>query len=159
MQVELSVVLGLASSVAAALVGAYVAIARLALKAHSAEVDRRIAAAQDAATTATATCERLQRELADERIRATRLEGDLALVRQGNAGIAADVHEIKGSMLRREEWHTVEPMLRSLQQLLVELRAQRQGPGRYTSVGAMAAQRGGGTSMIPPRPAPRDRDR
>ncbi len=146
MQVDLAVVASVASSVAAMVVTGYVAIARFAIAGEKRRLDDKIAeAAKDAEAAKSATVVQLER-FHDREQRITRLEGDLALVRQASGTLGEDVAEMKATMLPRHEWmENARRVDRQLESILVELR--RASPGRYPSAQVPAA-----STPVPPRP-------
>lgn len=152
MQVDASALLSIVATIATAVLAGYFALTRYALSTKEKELEHRIeAAATDAAEAIKSViAEQAARVAQLERFhekeqRVTRLEGDLALVRQAAGTLGEDVREIKDSMVPRHEWEAnAERVDRQLESILVEL---RRSP-RYASSSTHSA-----SPSVPPRPA------
>lgn len=104
MQVDLSTVLAILSTVLTIGFGAWLATARYALSQRDAEINRRIEGV-------VADAKAIDQRLHVEEKATIRQDGDLLRVKDTHSNLAEDLQEIKRTMVTKAEWNGLERML------------------------------------------------
>lgn len=138
MQVDLGTVLSVASVVMSAILGAWVALARVAITNREKEIDRRIDEGRTKA-------DNIDNRLHTEEKATIRQDGEILLVKQSNSDVKTDIDEIKRTMVTKDGFDRLE---RHINEFMNESRRRVGGAGLYPSGGFTTP---GGTKKPDPR--------